>query len=76
MLSKRIHYGKFVAEAKFRESPAAYEDAIRAQVGPYRVLIFFFFYLASDWFSHVIFSLLLGKCGLAGQGSTDGIADI
>ncbi|KAK4598670.1 hypothetical protein RGQ29_015929 [Quercus rubra] len=31
VLSKRIHYGKFVAEAKFRESPAAYEDAIRAQ---------------------------------------------
>ncbi|XP_050373941.1 chorismate mutase 3, chloroplastic [Argentina anserina] len=30
-LSKRIHYGKFVAEAKFRESPAAYEPAIRAQ---------------------------------------------
>lgn len=73
MLSKRIHYGKFVAEAKFRESPAAYEDAIRAQVGPYRVLIPFC--LASDWFSHVIFSLLLGKCGLAGQGSTDEIAD-
>ena len=73
VLSKRIHYGKFVAEAKFQESPAAYEDAIRAQVGPYRVLIFF--YLASDWLSHVIFSLLLGKCGLAGQGSSDGIAD-
>ncbi|XP_065632813.1 chorismate mutase 3, chloroplastic [Quercus suber] len=31
VLSKRIHYGKFVAEAKFRESPTAYEDAIRAQ---------------------------------------------
>ncbi|XAR51699.1 Chorismate mutase [Bertholletia excelsa] len=30
-LSKRIHYGKFVAEAKFRASPAAYEAAIRAQ---------------------------------------------
>ncbi|KAL7240631.1 hypothetical protein ACSBR2_006311 [Camellia fascicularis] len=30
-LSKRIHYGKFVAEAKFRESPAIYEAAIRAQ---------------------------------------------
>ncbi|GMY25908.1 chorismate mutase 3, chloroplastic [Fagus crenata] len=30
-LSKRIHYGKFVAEAKFRESPAVYEDAIRSQ---------------------------------------------
>ncbi|KAF9626471.1 hypothetical protein IFM89_034405 [Coptis chinensis] len=30
-LSKRIHYGKFVAEAKFRASPAVYEDAIRAQ---------------------------------------------
>lgn len=30
-LSKRIHYGKFVAEAKFRESPAEYEAAIRAQ---------------------------------------------
>ncbi|KAJ7974355.1 Chorismate mutase [Quillaja saponaria] len=30
-LSKRIHYGKFVAEAKFRSSPYAYEAAIRAQ---------------------------------------------
>ncbi|XP_068331886.1 chorismate mutase 3, chloroplastic-like [Pyrus communis] len=30
-LSKRIHYGKFVAEAKFRQSPAEYEAAIRAQ---------------------------------------------
>ncbi|CAL5409661.1 unnamed protein product [Camellia sinensis] len=31
-LSKRIHYGKFVVEAKFRASPDAYEAAIRAQV--------------------------------------------
>lgn len=31
-LSKRIHYGKFVAEAKFRASPVLYEAAIRAQV--------------------------------------------
>ncbi|KAL5576225.1 hypothetical protein UlMin_017924 [Ulmus minor] len=31
-LSKRIYYGKFVAEAKFRESLAEYEDAIRAQI--------------------------------------------
>ncbi|XP_058195272.1 chorismate mutase 1, chloroplastic [Rhododendron vialii] len=30
-LSKRIHYGKFVAEVKFRESPSSYEAAIRAQ---------------------------------------------
>ncbi|XP_059655763.1 chorismate mutase 3, chloroplastic [Cornus florida] len=28
-LSKRIHYGKFVAEAKFQESPASYEAAIK-----------------------------------------------
>ncbi|KAK6152606.1 hypothetical protein DH2020_012245 [Rehmannia glutinosa] len=32
-LSKRIHYGKFVAEAKFRASPDVYESAIRAQDG-------------------------------------------
>ncbi|PIA62931.1 hypothetical protein AQUCO_00200742v1 [Aquilegia coerulea] len=32
VLSKRIHYGKFVAEAKYRASPAVYDDAIRAQV--------------------------------------------
>ncbi|XP_020092801.1 chorismate mutase 3, chloroplastic-like [Ananas comosus] len=32
-LSKRIHYGKFVAEAKFQESPDSYEPAIRAQDG-------------------------------------------
>ncbi|KDP27193.1 hypothetical protein JCGZ_19892 [Jatropha curcas] len=31
VLSKRIHYGKFVAEAKFRNSPDAYKAAIRAQ---------------------------------------------
>ncbi|KAI4354520.1 hypothetical protein L6164_003373 [Bauhinia variegata] len=30
-LSKRIHYGKFVAEAKFQESPTVYEDAIKAK---------------------------------------------
>ncbi|KAL1360867.1 hypothetical protein HN51_006241 [Arachis hypogaea] len=30
-LSKRIHYGKFVAEAKFQASPDAYKDAIKAQ---------------------------------------------
>ncbi|KAI3784879.1 hypothetical protein L1987_43987 [Smallanthus sonchifolius] len=28
-LSKRIHYGKFVAESKFRASPADYEAAIK-----------------------------------------------
>lgn len=31
VLSKRIHYGKFVAEAKFRASPDVYEAAIKAQ---------------------------------------------
>ncbi|KAM0006179.1 putative chorismate mutase [Helianthus debilis subsp. tardiflorus] len=31
VLSKRIHYGKFVAEAKFRASPDDYEAAIKAQ---------------------------------------------
>ncbi|XP_077223783.1 chorismate mutase 1 [Tasmannia lanceolata] len=31
--SKRIHYGKFVAETKFRASPLVYEPAIRAQDG-------------------------------------------
>ncbi|AQL00236.1 Chorismate mutase 3, chloroplastic [Zea mays] len=30
-LSRRIHYGKFVAEAKFQESPEAYTPAIIAQ---------------------------------------------
>jgi len=30
-LSKRIHYGKFVAEAKFRGSPELYEVPIRAK---------------------------------------------
>ncbi|KAK6928144.1 hypothetical protein RJ641_006735 [Dillenia turbinata] len=32
-LSRRIHYGKFVAEAKFRASLDEYETAIRAQDG-------------------------------------------
>lgn len=31
-LSRRIHYGKFVAEVKFRDAPQDYERAIRAQV--------------------------------------------
>ncbi|KAH1080749.1 hypothetical protein J1N35_020510 [Gossypium stocksii] len=30
-LSKRIHYGKFVAECKYRTSPDAYQAAIREQ---------------------------------------------
>ncbi|XP_047149157.1 chorismate mutase 3, chloroplastic-like [Vigna umbellata] len=30
-LSKRIHYGKFVAEAKFQEAPSKYEAAIKAK---------------------------------------------
>lgn len=30
-LSKRIHYGKFVAEAKFRAQPQEYSELIRAQ---------------------------------------------
>lgn len=30
-LSRRIHYGKFVAEVKFREAPQDYGAAIRAQ---------------------------------------------
>jgi chorismate mutase len=30
-LSKRIHYGMFVAEAKFRESPEGYVAAIQSQ---------------------------------------------
>ncbi|KAJ1389817.1 Chorismate mutase, AroQ class, eukaryotic type [Sesbania bispinosa] len=29
--SKRIHYGKFVAEAKFREAPSVYEAAIKVK---------------------------------------------
>lgn len=29
-LSKRVHYGKFVAEAKFQEDPAAYTALVRA----------------------------------------------
>jgi hypothetical protein len=48
-LSKRIHYGKFVAEAKFQESPEAYTPAIIAQVcafvlSVFLVLAFSFFY--------------------------------
>ncbi|ESW29682.1 hypothetical protein PHAVU_002G090000 [Phaseolus vulgaris] len=30
-LSKRIHYGKFVAEAKFQDAPSEYESAIKAK---------------------------------------------
>lgn len=31
-LSRRIHYGKFVAEVKFREAPDDYTPAIQAKV--------------------------------------------
>lgn len=31
-MSRRIHYGKFVAEVKFRESPHDYEPLIRSRV--------------------------------------------
>jgi chorismate mutase len=34
-LSKRIHYGKVVAEAKFQECPYVYEDAIKVKVRIY-----------------------------------------
>lgn len=42
ILSKRIHFGKFVAEAKFLENPATYETAIREQVKRHHALSFFF----------------------------------
>jgi len=32
VISRRIHRGKFVAEAKFRETPQSYEPLIRAKV--------------------------------------------
>ncbi|CAL5417078.1 unnamed protein product [Camellia sinensis] len=84
-LSKRIHYGKFVAEAKFRASPDAYEAAIRAQV-----YILFFrctgcIHSFSITFSkpcvlkQVMINLILlncGACDFAGQDSTDGFADV
>lgn len=31
-LSRRIHYGKFVAEVKFKDAPEEYGTAIRDQV--------------------------------------------
>nr|DAD32027.1 TPA_asm: hypothetical protein HUJ06_010878 [Nelumbo nucifera] len=46
-LSKRIHYGKFVAEAKFRASPAAYEAAIKEQVCVLSSMLYGLFYLPS-----------------------------
>lgn len=42
-LSKRIHYGKFVAEAKYLESHELYEPAIKAKVTfhlPYNTLFY------------------------------------
>jgi chorismate mutase len=32
-ISKRIHYGKFVAEAKFRAQPDEYTQLIKNQAG-------------------------------------------
>lgn len=56
-LSKRIHYGKFVAEAKFQASPDAYEAAIKAQVHFFSLpnLSFIFSLILASWFT-----LLLG----------------
>jgi len=34
-ISKRIHYGKFVAEAKFRAQPDEYTQLIKNQAGGY-----------------------------------------
>ncbi|CAH8363895.1 unnamed protein product [Eruca vesicaria subsp. sativa] len=51
ILSKRIHFGKFVAEAKFRENPATYETAIREQVNTlflFTVCMFFCHELAES----------------------------
>ena len=38
-IAKRIHFGKFVAEAKFREQPSLYEPLIKAQVQKKRHLV-------------------------------------
>ncbi|KAL6143529.1 hypothetical protein ACLB2K_054224 [Fragaria x ananassa] len=40
-LSKRIHYGKFVAECKFRTAPESYEAAIKEQL--FLVVVLFIF---------------------------------
>lgn len=45
VLSKRIHYGKFVAEAKFRASPDHFRAAIRAQVLKFFLIISIFLLL-------------------------------
>lgn len=39
-LSRRIHYGKFVAEVKYREAPQDYEPLIRAKVSLLRIVRF------------------------------------
>jgi chorismate mutase len=42
-ISKRIHYGKFVAEAKFRENPLMFEEDIRFQACIHISMLFFLF---------------------------------
>lgn len=47
VLSKRIHYGKFVAEAKFRASPDHFRAAIRAGVDEFFLIISIFLKLVA-----------------------------
>nr|GMC52896.1 chorismate mutase 2 [Ipomoea batatas] len=89
-LSRRIHYGKFVAEVKFREAPDDYTPAIRAKVYIY-IYIFFFHHihhlfqiqlktsssatLAASWGTTKT-TLKLISVMFAGQGCSDEAFDI
>ncbi|XP_028548008.1 chorismate mutase 2-like, partial [Dendrobium catenatum] len=39
-ISRRIHYGKFVAEVKFRDAPLDYSSAINNEVSSFFYLLF------------------------------------
>lgn len=62
-LSKRIHYGKFVAEAKFAADPAAYTDLIRQKdVEGLMAMLTDASVEAKVGFTHFLLRIMKGKC--------------
>lgn len=75
-LSRRIHYGKFVAEVKFREAPDDYTPAIRAKVYIYIHHLFQIQLKTSSSATLTKTTLKLISVMFAGQGCSDEAFDI
>ena len=61
-LSKRIHYGKFVAEAKFREAPVVYEAAIRSKVNLFMILLTHPYFIDDSIYMTILIDVLASNC--------------